>query len=162
MTALRVVTYNIHKCRGMDGRESPARIARVLREIHADVIALQEVLGHQADAIAADLNLPFALGENRRHQGAAYGNVVLTRFPIQATHNYDLSVEGREPRGCLRADHGTSAGVRPGAAHPAARPLDVRLARVRPGRHHQGRVHMPHGCSGLRSRVPGEPHLVRR
>jgi endonuclease/exonuclease/phosphatase family metal-dependent hydrolase len=88
----------------MDGRESAARIASVLREIRADVIGLQEVLGHQAEEIAAAVELPFALGENRRHRGAAYGNVVLTRFPIQSTRNYDLSVAGREQRGCLRAD----------------------------------------------------------
>jgi endonuclease/exonuclease/phosphatase family metal-dependent hydrolase len=99
-----VVTYNVHKCRGMDGRESPQRVAAVLREVGADVIGLQEVLGHQAEAIAAEIELPFALGENRRHLGAAYGNVLLSRFPIQFTRNYDLSVEGREQRGCLRAD----------------------------------------------------------
>jgi endonuclease/exonuclease/phosphatase family metal-dependent hydrolase len=104
VTSLRVVTYNVHKCRGMDGRESTGRVASVLREVDADIIALQEVLGHQAVEIGEAINLPFALGENRRHRGAAYGNVLLTRFPIQATRNYDLSVEGREQRGCLRAD----------------------------------------------------------
>jgi endonuclease/exonuclease/phosphatase family metal-dependent hydrolase len=88
----------------MDGRVSAERVAAVLREVNADVIGLQEVLGHQADVIAAELALPFALGENRRHRGAAYGNVVLSRFPIQSTRNYDLSVIGREQRGCLRAD----------------------------------------------------------
>ena len=40
----RVVTYNIHKCRGLDRRVSPARIAEVLGELNADIIALQEVL----------------------------------------------------------------------------------------------------------------------
>jgi endonuclease/exonuclease/phosphatase family metal-dependent hydrolase len=48
--------------------------------------------------------MAFALGENRRHRGFAYGNVLLSRFPIRATRNYDLSVEGYEQRGCLRAD----------------------------------------------------------
>src|SRR4051794_15627935 len=92
MTSLRAVTYNVHKCRGMDGRVSVIRIAGVLREVHADVIALQEVLGHQAEALASEVEMPFALGENRRHQGFAYGNVVLSRYPIRATRNYDLSV----------------------------------------------------------------------
>jgi endonuclease/exonuclease/phosphatase family metal-dependent hydrolase len=104
MTNLRVVTYNVHKCRGMDGRVSVVRIAGVLREVHADVIALQEVLEHQAEALAKEVGMAFALGENRRHRGFAYGNVLLSRFPIQATRNYDLSVEGYEQRGCLRAD----------------------------------------------------------
>ena len=42
---LRVATYNIHRCRGLDGRTNPARIAEVIRAIDADVIALQEVIG---------------------------------------------------------------------------------------------------------------------
>jgi endonuclease/exonuclease/phosphatase family metal-dependent hydrolase len=101
---LRVVTYNVHKCRGMDGRVSTLRVADVLREVDAEVIALQEVLEHQAESISADLKLPFVLGENRKHRGYGYGNVVLSRFPISTMRNYDLSVRGREERGCLRAD----------------------------------------------------------
>ena len=42
---LRVATYNIHRCRGMDRRVIPARIADVLRDINADVVAMQEVVG---------------------------------------------------------------------------------------------------------------------
>lgn len=101
---LRILTYNVHKCRGMDGRTRALRIAEVLREIDADVIALQEVMEHQAEIIAKDLGVDFVLGENRRHLGSAYGNVVLSRCPIRDTRNYDLSVRGREERGCLRAD----------------------------------------------------------
>ena len=44
MPKLRIVTYNVHRCRGIDNRERPGRIVDVLREIDADVIALQEVL----------------------------------------------------------------------------------------------------------------------
>jgi endonuclease/exonuclease/phosphatase family metal-dependent hydrolase len=47
MTRLRVATYNVHKCRGMDWRVNPARIVKVIREIDADVIALQEVVAGQ-------------------------------------------------------------------------------------------------------------------
>lgn len=101
---MRVVTYNVHKCRGLDGRTSAARIAEVLGEVEADVIALQEVMGHQAEAIAAHLKMDFALGENRQHRGYGYGNMVLSRHPIRTSRNYDLSVHGREERGCLRAD----------------------------------------------------------
>jgi endonuclease/exonuclease/phosphatase family metal-dependent hydrolase len=101
---VRVVTYNVHKCRGMDGRVSAARIGHVLGEVSADILALQEVLEHQAQAISESLHLRFVMGENRRHRGYAYGNVVLSRFPIRSTRNYDLSVGGREPRGCLRTD----------------------------------------------------------
>ncbi len=41
---IRIATYNVHKCRGLDGRVHPARVADVLGKLGADVIALQEVL----------------------------------------------------------------------------------------------------------------------
>ncbi len=43
---LRVATYNIHQCVGRDGIENPRRIADVLGEINADIVALQEVTSH--------------------------------------------------------------------------------------------------------------------
>ena len=109
MSSFRVTTYNIHKCRGLDRRVRPKRIAAVLNEIDADVVALQEVVGmdeiererNQVRAIAEDLGLDFRIGENRRIHGAAYGNAVLSRLPITANHNHDLSWRMYEPRGCL-------------------------------------------------------------
>lgn len=109
---LRVATYNIHKCRGLDGRIVPSRIARVLKEVDADVIALQEVLNrpgktpthHQSEFIAAELEMHSCMGTNREFRGGTYGNAILSRFPILDFANHDISVAGREPRGCLRAD----------------------------------------------------------
>ena len=109
---LRVVTYNVHRCRGLDGRTRPARIVEVLREVGADIVALQEVVSrddgipekNQARYIAEALSLNYLLGENRKLRGAAYGNVVLSRFPMRVVKNYDLSVEGYERRGCLHID----------------------------------------------------------
>jgi endonuclease/exonuclease/phosphatase family metal-dependent hydrolase len=46
----------------------------------------------------------YEIGENRRLDGGAYGNVTLSRLPFLATHNYDITWSGRERRGCLRAD----------------------------------------------------------
>ncbi len=108
----RVATYNIHKCKGLDFQTSPLRIADVLREIDADIIALQEVVSvqnaaakeDQARFIAEEINFDYRLGENRKHLGGLYGNVVLTRFPLVETKNFDITVKGREPRGCLHAD----------------------------------------------------------
>jgi len=104
MKRFRVVTYNIHKCQGLDGRISPERIVRVLSEIEADVIALQEVLcvrgqgseHDQAHFIAAALGMEYRLGENRRLRGGAYGNLVLSRWPMSEAINHDISVAGRE------------------------------------------------------------------
>ncbi len=118
--AIRVATYNVHKCRGLDRRVRPARIVEVLREIDADVIALQEVLSieggrgeeNQAYFIAEELGYAHHTGENRKLRGGSYGNVTLSRLPIASEgHNYDLTWRGRERRGCLRTEMETRAGA---------------------------------------------------
>lgn len=109
---VRIATYNVHKCRGLDRRVRPGRIVDVLNEIDADIIALQEVLSiesgkretDQVRFISEELGFDFAFGETRRLRGGRYGNVILTRFPIRIQRNYDITALGREPRGCLRAD----------------------------------------------------------
>lgn len=111
--SLRVVTYNIHKCKGLDRRVRPERIVDVLRSIDADIVALQEVLSieggtphqHQARYIAEELGMVSAFGRTCHKRGGHYGNLLLTRFPIRNSHCYDISSPTRrEPRGCLRAD----------------------------------------------------------
>ena len=107
---LRVATYNIHRCRGMDRRVMPARIADVLREIDADVIAMQEVVGAgpgstgQAEEIGAALGMGWTMAAVRQLRGHMFGNVVMSRFPIVHHGQYDLSWRTCEPRGCQRAD----------------------------------------------------------
>ena len=130
---LRAVTYNVHKCRGMDGRVSTARVIEVLDEVCADVIALQEVLEHQANAISARLGLPFVLGANRQYRGHPYGNALLSRYAIRMMRNYDLSVRGREARGCLRADLQIDGGE-------LLHVFNVHLGTALIERRHQGRM----------------------
>ena len=106
----RITTYNIHKCQGLDRRVRPKRIAEVLREIDADIVALQEVVGmdeaarehNQVQSIAEELGLDFRIGENRRLRGGAYGNALLSRFAIVEDRNHDLTWRRYEPRGCLQ------------------------------------------------------------
>jgi endonuclease/exonuclease/phosphatase family metal-dependent hydrolase len=109
---IRIATYNIHKCRGLDRRISPTRIIGVLREIDADIIALQEVVSiangaREADQvrfIAEELGYAHCFGKNRQLRSGLYGNMVLTRLPLHSWCNYDLSWRRWERRGCLRAD----------------------------------------------------------
>ncbi|MBA3914932.1 MAG: endonuclease/exonuclease/phosphatase family protein [Acidobacteriales bacterium] len=110
---IRVATYNVHKCRGLDRRTSPSRIADVIRELDADIVAVQEVLAvesgrpehDQARSIALELEgYEWYFGENRQLHGGAYGNMTLSRLPVLLKENYDLTWRRRERRGCLRTD----------------------------------------------------------
>jgi endonuclease/exonuclease/phosphatase family metal-dependent hydrolase len=110
MTEVRIATYNVHRCRGMDRRVVPARIVEVLRGIEADVIALQEVVGAgptaagQAEEIGAGLGMGWVMNCVRTRRQHQYGNVVLSRYPIVHHSQYDLSWRTCEPRHCQRAD----------------------------------------------------------
>jgi endonuclease/exonuclease/phosphatase family metal-dependent hydrolase len=110
---IRIVTYNVHKCRGLDRQVRPERIAQVLSGCNADVISLQEVIAdasgepekNQPQFIASLLgNYQVRFGEARLHRGEPYGNAILSRIPIVSSQVYDLTRNGRERRGCLRVD----------------------------------------------------------
>ena len=107
---LRIATYNIHRSRGMDRRTMPSRIADVIRDMDADVVALQEVIGAgpagagQAEEIGAALGMGWMMASVRHLRNHLFGNVVLSRFPIVHHSQYDLSWRTCEPRGCQRAD----------------------------------------------------------
>ncbi|HVG64144.1 MAG TPA: endonuclease/exonuclease/phosphatase family protein [Hyalangium sp.] len=115
---LTLVSYNIHSGIGTDGRFDLRRVGEVLREIDADVIALQEVgdfrgktsREDQPEHLADLLGMHMAFGPNVVRQGRRYGNAVLSRLPILKSKNYDLSVHRREPRGALRCDLELSEG----------------------------------------------------
>jgi endonuclease/exonuclease/phosphatase family metal-dependent hydrolase len=107
---VRVVTYNIHRARGLDRRTRPERIARVLDAIAPDIVALQEVVGPglQGEGQAAEIGAALGMGavmaptrEVRRH---AFGNAVLSRFPVREHTQLDLSWKTCEPRNAQRVD----------------------------------------------------------
>jgi endonuclease/exonuclease/phosphatase family metal-dependent hydrolase len=110
---LRVMSWNVHGLRGRDGRVDAERIARVIADVGPDLAGLQEVgapvagAGNEnaAQTLARLTGLEGAFGPTLQHAGGfAYGNAILSRHRILGTRTYDLSVPGREPRGCLRAD----------------------------------------------------------
>lgn len=107
---VRIATYNIHRCRGLDGRTSPERIADVIRSIEPDVIALQEVVGAgsnspgQAEELGALLAMGWVMAPTRHLRGCLFGNVVLSRLPIRHHSQYDLSWKTCEPRCAQRVD----------------------------------------------------------
>ncbi len=110
LRTIRVVTYNVHRGRGLDGRTKPDRIAAVLQDIDADVVALQEVVGAgprhggHAEAFGAALGMGWVMAPTRHLWSHQFGNVVLSRFPITHHVRYNLSWKTCEPRGCMRVD----------------------------------------------------------
>ena len=107
---VRIATYNIHRCRGLDGRTIPARTAEVIRSLEADVVALQEVVGAgpasagHAEELGAQLGMGWVLAPTRHLRGALFGNVVMSRFPIIHHAQYDLSWKTCESRCVQRVD----------------------------------------------------------
>lgn len=107
---LRAVTYNVHGCRGLDGRTLPHRIARVLAQCRPDVVALQELdVGRarsqgvdQAHEIAAQLAMSHVFHPAYELREEQYGNAVLSTLPIRLVKAERLpGLPGREPRGAL-------------------------------------------------------------
>jgi len=108
---LRLVTYNVHKGVGTDGRLDLERIAAVIRHYDADVTALQEVVCYEPwrakrsqAAVLHDLvGRPHAaIGLNCRRHFGVYGNVTFSRWPLEVQENVDLTVPLKRPRSALR------------------------------------------------------------
>lgn len=130
---LTIATYNIHGAVGRDGKFAPERIAGVLGEMQADIIALQEVPlgGSQTPNVLAELakatGYVAAEGPASVRPEKRYGNAVLSRYPILSLRSIDLSFGSREPRGAVDADvdcHGHM--LRVVATHLGLRPAERR------------------------------------
>lgn len=108
---LRFASYNIHKAVGTDRRRDPDRIIAVLREIDADVIALQEAdlrIGDRASVLdrAALDDTPWKPVEVARRPRSIgwHGNAILVRRGFEVVEAEPLALPMLEPRGAARAD----------------------------------------------------------
>jgi endonuclease/exonuclease/phosphatase family metal-dependent hydrolase len=116
--SIKVATWNIHACVGVDRQYDPARVAAVLRGIDADIACLQEVAGRRrigrhadqwsylAEATGREIVEPTAAktGAGRGERRPRIGNAILTRFPVLAARTIDLSLPGLAQRSALDAD----------------------------------------------------------
>ncbi|MEA1833118.1 endonuclease/exonuclease/phosphatase family protein [Methylobacterium durans] len=110
---LRLMSYNIRHCRGLDGAVSPARIAEVIAACEPDVVALQEVdVGRrrtggldQAEEIARLLDMRHHFHPALQVLEERYGDAILTTRPASLVKAGALPGlarrPGLEPRGAL-------------------------------------------------------------
>ncbi|MEQ9693939.1 endonuclease/exonuclease/phosphatase family protein [Shimia sp. SDUM112013] len=115
---LRIATYNLQKCVGLDMRRRPDRSLQVIDALEADVVVLQEAdkrLPPRPAALPHDLLeshgwhiLPF--GQVGGSLGW-HGNAMIARAGITLTHGQKLDLPGLEPRGAICAELDTPIGA---------------------------------------------------
>jgi len=107
---LRIVTWNIHKGIGTDRRYRLERVIAVLRDVDADVVCLQEVdrgvprsdHDDQSQRLSEALGYEHvALGLNVQVKAGAYGNLTLSRHPLDDVQNVDLTIRPKKRRSGL-------------------------------------------------------------
>lgn len=152
-----VASYNVHSCTGRDGRCDPDRVARVLRELDADIVGLQEVCSSPAGAgarlvqlnyLAEATGLEAIAGSTLLRPDGHYGNALLTRRRVLAVRRHDFTIGRREPRGALDVDLEI-------AGHPA-RVLVTHLGLLGPERRRQ----VKQIIAALLSEDPERPVIV--
>ena len=109
----RIMTYNVHRCLGMDGKLDVERIAAVIVAAKPDIVALQELdvgrarSGHvdQAHVIAELIGMKHHFHAALHVEEERYGDAVLTALPMRLVKAGRLpgtnAVRRLEPRGAL-------------------------------------------------------------
>lgn len=109
---MRVASYNIHKCRGVDGLVRPERIVAVIKETGADLVALQEVdhrIGSKkgllnAAMIKSETGLKLLIQSDTVDGHGWHGNALLVRGEPLYYHRSRIHLPGFEPRGAVFAE----------------------------------------------------------
>lgn len=98
MTTVRIVTYNIKSGHGQDEKLNLNRTAAALADLDADIICLQEVdrrrgqtyFVDQSARLAHKLQMQHSFGPAINYRWGAFGNAILSRYPIISENNYQL------------------------------------------------------------------------
>lgn len=108
---LRILSYNIRKCLGTDRKRNPQRILKVLNEINADIVVLQEAdlrFGSRQSAIPQTLiesmtNYRAVPLDVQRDSMGWHGNAILVRQNISVISHDIIHIPYIEPRGVVSA-----------------------------------------------------------
>jgi endonuclease/exonuclease/phosphatase family metal-dependent hydrolase len=163
---IRVASYNIHKGLSQFNRRLTVHELREqLHNLNVDLVFLQEVQGiHQGRAarfphwpekpqhefLADTLWTDFAYGRNAVYDDGHHGNAILSRYPILAWENLDISSHFMESRGMLHCE------LRPASWREPLHCINVHLALTEDGRRRQVRMI----ADRIRKRVPQSAPLV--
>jgi endonuclease/exonuclease/phosphatase family metal-dependent hydrolase len=107
--SVRVITYNIRKGKGADGRSAVemAALGRALAAHDADVVLCQEVFhsertgASQSGHLAEAMGLESYYGANKFKVIGHHGNTTFTRLKVERFVNHDISTNRIERRGAL-------------------------------------------------------------
>lgn len=163
---LRVLSYNIHKGFSVgNARFVLGQIRTAIRQIEPDLVLLQEVLGRhdryrsshpdwpaasQFEFLADELWPHFAYGKNAAYSEGHHGNAILSKFPITAWENEDISLSPIEKRGILHATISVPGMLKPLHA------VSLHLGLFEKDRRKQ----LERLCSRIREHVPLDEPLV--
>jgi endonuclease/exonuclease/phosphatase family metal-dependent hydrolase len=103
---LRVATYNVHGCVGMDRQRSEKRIAEVIASMSADAVGLQEIDRRrtrsgdvdQAAIIAQELGWHHHFQLAMQQADGGYGDAIISRYPL--TLKRAVALPGSAPWYC--------------------------------------------------------------
>jgi endonuclease/exonuclease/phosphatase family metal-dependent hydrolase len=110
---VRILTYNVHRCVGVDRRLDVARVAEVIAAQSPDIVALQELdVGRartggvdQAHQIAQRLGMACHFNAAFKVEEELYGDAILTTLPERLVRAGPIPSHPRftrlEPRGAL-------------------------------------------------------------
>ncbi|RYD26047.1 MAG: hypothetical protein EOP87_23375, partial [Verrucomicrobiaceae bacterium] len=111
--SLRVMTYNIHSCTGVDSKIRPERVARVINSFNPDIVAVQEVDCHrqrsgghdQAQLIADHLRMTHVFEAMLVDRNERYGIAIFSKYPVEVMKSGFLTEAGKarfqEARGAI-------------------------------------------------------------
>jgi len=100
---LRIASYNVHGCRGTDGKKDAQRIVQVIEALGCDTIGLQEV-DYRLDYIAQKLGMQAIPGLTLARHDGPFGNALLTRRKVLDVRRVGFTYSRREPRNALDVD----------------------------------------------------------
>jgi endonuclease/exonuclease/phosphatase family metal-dependent hydrolase len=98
MPTVRIMTYSVQRCQGVDGEFNPDRVLNVIAEAAPDIVALQEIApGRHGDPLPY---LAERLGMSIYRDPAGTPAAFLSHLPLRGVQAFALGDGGY----CLRAD----------------------------------------------------------